>query len=235
LDSPLGERNRILLRELEHEPNIRESALLVLKDFDRPEVGPALMDFINGGETSVTEKLCALENIERFGSPSRSIPYHFIEKNEGDSSQIEAVEKAFSILRIHGAQSQEVAGFIRKIATDREKNVALRCFAIEALSAFKDVSLFEEFLREKNEAVSCSVYNSLAMLSDTIMKEAEAGRGQEDVSYTYAPEFEDRLILNVRVLLGKMTSQFDSYSRRVRTAFINAMVCANHGSSSYTR
>lgn len=219
----------ILLRELEQEPYVRESAFLVLKDFDRPEVGPALIDFVNGGETSVTEKLCALENIERFGSPELldSI-ITFIEKNEGDSSQIEAVEKAFSILRIHGTQSQDVAGFIRKIATDREKNVALRCFAIEALSAFKDVSLYEDFLREKNEAVSCSVYNSLAMLSDAIMKEAEDSRGEEDVSYTYAPEFEDRLILNVRVLLGKMTSQFDSYSRRVRTAFINAMICSNH-------
>ncbi|HPI14379.1 MAG TPA: hypothetical protein PL135_07170 [Spirochaetota bacterium] len=220
---------RILLRELEQEPFVRESAFLVLKEFDRPEVGQALMDFVNGGETSVAEKLCALENIERYGSADDlGSVISFIENNEGDPSQIEAVEKAFSIIRIHGAGSGDAAGFVRKIAVDREKGVALRCFAIEALSAFKDVSLYEDLLKERNETISCGVYNSLAMLSDAIMKEAEESRGEEDVSYTYAPEFEDRLILNVRVLLGKMTSQFDSYSRRVRAAFINAMICANH-------
>ncbi len=220
---------RILLRELEQEPFIRESALLVLKDFDRQEVGQALLDFVNGGETSVLEKLCALENIERFGTPEAlDSVVRIIEKYETDSAQIEAIEKAFTILRIHGADSPEVFGFLKIVAADREKHVSIRCFAIEALSSFKDISLYEDFLKEKNEAITCSVYNSLSMLSDKIMKESEDSRGEEDVSYTYAPELEDRLILNVRVLLGKMTSQFDTYSRRAQTAFINAMICGNH-------
>ncbi len=220
---------RILLRELEQEPFVRESALLVLKDFDNQEVGRALLDFVNGGETSVLEKLCALENVERFGSSEHlDSVLEFIGKYEADNSQIEAIEKAFSILRIHGADSQDVLDFIKKTAIDREKHTAIRCFAIEALSSFKDISLYEDLLKEKNEAITCSVYNSLSMLSDRIMKESEDSRGDEDVSYTYAPELEDRLILNVRVLLGKMTSQFDSYSARARTAFVNAMICANH-------
>ncbi|HSV96710.1 MAG TPA: hypothetical protein VLM75_07230 [Spirochaetota bacterium] len=220
---------RILLRELEQEPFVRENALLALKDFDRPEVGRALLDFVNEGETSVLEKQCALENIERFGTPENlDSVVRIIEKYENDTTQIEAVEKAFVILRIHGANSQEVLEFLKKIAADREKHVPIRCFAIEALSSFKDISLHEDFLKEKNEAITCSVYNSLSMLSDKIMKESEDSRGEEDVSYTYAPKLEDRLILNVRVLLGKMTSQFDSYSRRAKTAFINAMICGNH-------
>ncbi|MGV7927982.1 MAG: hypothetical protein AB2L13_03585 [Spirochaetota bacterium] len=106
---------RILLRELEQEPFVRESALLVLKDFDNQEVGRALLDFVNGGETSVLEKLCALENVERFGSSEHlDSVLEFIGKYETDNSQIEAIEKAFSILRIHGADSQDVLEFIKK-------------------------------------------------------------------------------------------------------------------------
>ncbi len=220
---------RILLRELEQEPFVRESAMLVLKDFEHPEVGQALLDFVNEGETSVLEKLCAMENVERFGTAENlDSVVRFIEKYETETAQIEAVEKAFIILRIHGTDSKEVLEFLQKIAADREKHVPIRCFAIEALSSFKDISLYEELLKEKNESVTCSVYNSLSMLSDKIMQESEDSRGDEDVSYTYAPELEDRLILNVRVLLGKMTSQFDSYSNRAKAAFVNAMICANH-------
>jgi HEAT repeat protein len=104
----------------------------------------------------------------------------------------------------------------------------LRCLAIECLSSFKDISIFEEVLREKNEDLTHSVYKSVAMLTDTLLRSLTESRAENDTPYTYSPELEDRIILDIRVLLGKMTPNFDSYSRKVKLAFISAMISSNH-------
>ena len=50
----------------------------------------------------------------------------------------------------------------------------------------------------------------------------------DDRLYTYSPDSEDKIVLDIRVLLGKMTHEFDGYSSRTKIAFICAMIACNH-------
>jgi HEAT repeat protein len=46
--------------------------------------------------------------------------------------------------------------------------------------------------------------------------------------FTPISDEDDRILLDIRVLLGKMTVRYEDYSRQTKTAFIEAMLCSNH-------
>lgn len=222
---------RILMEDLERGPLIRESALSVLSGFNSPSVLKAFADLVNTDITS-EEKHCVFDHFERFGG-DEEIPVimDFIRKSsvvEGEAPDIGLLARAFSVLRLICGGSREVYDFFKMYALDRSVDVKVRSLAVTGLSAFRDISLFEDLLREGNDDISWSVFNAMSLLCDTLMDEAEAGRTEEEAIFTYAPDREDKVILEVRVLLGKMTAHFEEYGGKIKAAFLNAMLSVNH-------
>lgn len=220
---------RILLRELKSVPEVRESAISVLKSFDSPQLLPLFTEMLLGDECGLAEKMHILDHLERFGSAEHAVRLiEFIEGRRGANDATGLLLRAFEVLKVIGTGSEEVLKYLKSVAANKEAAVELRCGAIEGLSAFRDISLYEGFIRERNDDILHSVFLSIAAMSQRLLREARDSRTEGDSLYTYSPELEDKLILDIRVLLSKVAVNFDSYSKRVKIAFIFAIICSNH-------
>ena len=227
---------QILLKELNSISLIRESAVLSLKDFDHKEVRDAFVILLSKQITD-TEKVYIFKNFEKYGTPE-IIPavIDYIEKNimNNDSP---ALLHAFNVLRAIGGTSNEVKNFLITTALNRELTENVRALAVISLSAFKDIvvpvhkeskSFLEEMLKEDSEEIVCAAYNSMSILNDNIITLMQQNKSDEEEIFTYSPEKDDRAILDIRVLIGKMTARFDAYSNKSKIALINAMISSNH-------
>ncbi len=220
---------RVLLKELALELEVRRSAVSVLKAFEQSPVTESMIALLKEPDTTLLEKLSILDHLQRTGSNADARPLiEFIASHMERPEASAAVAKAFMVLGERCAGSEEVKAFLDAMAADREKRIDLRCGAIEALASFRNIADFESFIREQNDAITFSTLTSLALLSDILVRQADESRAESEIPYTYAPELEDRLVVDIRVLLGKTTALFDALSKRCKVAFINAMICCNH-------
>ncbi|MEM4650186.1 MAG: 2-hydroxyacyl-CoA dehydratase family protein, partial [Candidatus Bathyarchaeia archaeon] len=68
----------------------------------------------------------------------------------------------------------------------------------------------EILLKESSDEIKSAVYKSIALISEKILHNTKAAKNEEDQIHSYNPEIDDKDIINIRVLLGKMTAYFDS-------------------------
>ena len=228
---------QILLKELGSIPLIRESAILTLNKFNHKDVRITFLGLLKK-PISNTEKIYIFQNLEKYGTPDiLPVIIDYIEKNKTVEEQLPILIHAFNVLRKTGENSAEVKNFLKTCAMDTELSENFRALAITALSAFKDIvvptqsdskSFLEELIREDSDIIVCAAYNSMSILNDNIISVLQQTRKDDEDLFTYAPEKDDRAILDIRVLIGKMTSRFDSYSSNVKIALLNAMISSNH-------
>jgi hypothetical protein len=228
---------QILLKELNSIPLVRESAVLTLKEFDYGEVRDAFSGLLKKQITDI-EKIYIFENFEKYCTPEIiSSVIEYIETNKTNTENLPVLSQAFSVLRAQGGSSAEVKNYLKSIALNRELSESIRALAIISLSAFKDIvnpgqkdskSFLEEILKENSEEIICAAYNCMSILNDNITKLLKQSKKDEEEIFTYSPEKDDRAILDIRVLIGKMTARFDSYSNSNKIALINAMISSNH-------
>lgn len=228
---------RILLKELNEDPLVRESAILTLRDFNSIDVQNSFLPLLGKKITGI-EKEYILEYFEKFGTADiiQKI-IEFIEQNKNDNDKPEVLSKAFKVLSSVGKESEDVKSYLKIIASNPDNAEYLRSYAIVALSVFVDIvipganeerSFLEEILREENEEIVCSAYNSLSLLNDSITAKIQKNRKEDEELFTYSPEQQDRAVLDIRVLIGKMTPRFEAYSSRVKIAILNAMISSSH-------
>ncbi len=228
---------QILLKELNSGSSIRESAILTLKDFEYKEIQNAFLGILKK-QANETEKTYIFDHFELFGT-SEAIPFiiEYIEKNKTEDKYLPILLKAFNVLRSIGGNSSETMNYLKSIALNKEYSDKIRSMAIIASSAFKEIvipvqnetkSFLEEMLKEESEEIICAVYNSMSMLNDSLSERIRQSRSDEEEMFTYSPEKDDRAILDIRVLIGKMTSHFEAYSNRSKIALLNAMISSNH-------
>ena len=228
---------QILLKEISSTHLIRESAILTLSDFNHQEVRNTFLGLLKK-QISSTEKIYIFRNFEKFGTPDiLPVIIDYIEKNKADNESLPVLLHAFNVLRKIGGNSVEVKNFLKSTSLNKELTENLRALAVTALSAFKDIvvpartdskSFLEEIFKEDSETIVCAAYNSISILNDNIISILQRTRKDDDELFTYSPEKDDRAILDIRVLIGKLTSRFDSYSSKSKTALINAMISSNH-------
>ncbi len=228
---------RVLLRELKNQPLVRESAILTLSEFDFKDVKEAFLALL-AQNINDKEKIYILNYLEKYGLPE-DIPeiIKLIEQYKDKPETYRVLSKAFNVLRSVSAESKETADFLSSVAINHDLSMEIRSYAVVALAFSPSVvssegtggkSFYEEILREGQEETVYAVYKALYILSSTLSEKAEKNKSDDDRIFTYSPEQEDKATLDIRVLLGKMTSQFDSYSNRVKIAYINAMISCNH-------
>ncbi len=226
LKSDIGKS--ILIKEMEKGPDIRYSAIASLAAFEYPDATSALVSQLNKN-ISEQEQVMILGHLMRHGAPGNTADLiGFIEKGQERQASPVVMASAFNVLKKIGAGSGEVLSFlVAKINAERPDPL-IRSMAIEALSSFKSISQFEAILKKGDEAYCYAAYRAIYELASDMADKARLMKTDDDRLYTYSPDSEDKIVLEIRVLLGKMTHEFDGYSGRVKVAFISAMIACNH-------
>jgi hypothetical protein len=218
----------ILIKELEKASDIRRSAISMLVNFKHPEAMKAMIACF-GRNVTDEEKVMILEHVRlQGGTENIKDVMALIESFQNGQASPEVMSKAFDVLKTIGAESDEVLNFlVAKINTERQ-DPQLRALAVESLSSFRAISVFESLLKKGDDVLCAAVYKAIYLLAADLSEKAMQMKSEEDRLYTYTPDSEDKIVLDIRVLLGKMTHDFDRYSNGTKVAFICAMIACNH-------
>lgn len=218
----------ILARELDRGPEIRYSAIARLVTFDSPAVLPVLLSQLEK-HISDEERIMILEHVMRRGGkdPVKDI-IDFIKKKQDLGYSVSVTAAAFEVLSTIGVESEEVMNFLVSVINTERIDPQVMSLAVESLSSFKSIALFEKILKRGEDAFCSSAYKAIYRLAADLADKASMVKTDDDRLYTYSPDSEDKIVLDIRVLLGKMTHEFDSYSNETKNAFICAMIACNH-------
>ena len=215
----------ILIRELEKGSHIRQSALPVLCSFQGLSVQRIFGELLNQDITDA-EKIYILEYFQK-QHDKESIPplIDFLKQN--DKADPLMIGLAYRALSAMSDGSPEILNHLLGV-TGSDVSPEYRSMAAMALSPFRAISTYEDLLKSKDDEILYAVYRGLYELNKTLAAEQEVQKDDESYLYTYQPDSENKIVLDIRVLLGKMTIHFDQYSFRVKAAFIAAMMTCNH-------
>jgi len=223
----------LLIKEIEKGGDIASSAIRVLAEFDDPSVIPLMLELM-AKNLPAWEKEIILDFIEKRGGPEQVQPViDFLEKHRVVQGNDLLIRKAFHTLKKIGSNSPDTGPYIMSIIEGDDKEGIL-AGAINVLPVLKKVEVYEELLKRNIDSVSCSVFQSIYDLNRTIYSESDESFNESELKEQLVEKRmteDEELVLNIKVLLGKMTSRFDDYSIKTRTAFINAMLSCNHRES----
>jgi HEAT repeat protein len=223
----------ILLREIEKGGEIRQSAISVLSEFKDPSLLDVFIKLLEK-DLSDDEKILILKFFSEFNDEKILAPViNLIEKNKGKKEQEYLIKIAFNALKQNGADKSELLQFLNSVINDQNSSDLFLEGAINALSVFRNISAFEDLLKRNNDRISYYVFSSLYSFNLSLKQDIE---DEEDYS---SPEWsppknltpEDELLLQIKVLLGKMTARFEDFSVDTKIAFLNAMLSCNHRES----
>ena len=218
----------ILAKELDKGPDVRQSAIATLITFENPGVLPILVSQLVKNTTD-EERIMVLEHVMRHGGRDNIKDIvAFIEKKQELNYSHVVTAVAFNVLKTIGVETEEVLNFLVSIINTERIDPQLKSLAIESLASFKSMALFEKLLKQGDDAMSYSVYKAIYSLAADLADKASRMKTEDDRLYTYSPDSEDKIVLDIRVLLGKMTHEFDSFSNQTKNAFICAMIACNH-------
>jgi HEAT repeat protein len=216
---------QILTQELSKEGVIRLSAFQALSKFNDPKVTEILESFLNK-DITIPEKIIILDHINEFGTENNSDS--IIELIQNNKNNKEIIFTSLITLKNIYHESEKIKNFLISIVKSNEYIDEIKGKSIIALSFHKDITLFENFLKINNDTISYSVYIALSDLLNKIIEDMSKDRTDKDYIFTYLPHQDDEHVLDIRVLLGKMTPKFDSYSYATKISFVNTMVICNH-------
>ena len=219
---------RILLRDI-HKPGlIRTSAIDVLKNFTYPDVADAFLDLlVTKDDLSREEYYGIIEHIEKYGNSKHAVGLiEYMSRIIDKTDYLEYLCKTVYTLGQIGHDDPTSNTYVSDIIKNTEMFEKLRSSAIESFTYTENISMMENLLRENNDRISYAVYRALAGIADREMMKYESNA--TDDLFTVMPGQDDRLLLDIRVLLGKMSPHFDSYSRETKSSYIMAMIMSGH-------
>lgn len=221
----------LLLREVERGGDIAASAVNILAGFDDSSI-LQLMSQQLYKDISLKEKEIILGFIKRNGGIDEvQVLIDYIEKIKNLPGNEILVRMAFDCLKATGSGSPALESYILSIIKNNEESKLLSA-AVSVLSILRKTEIYEELLRRNDDTLSYHVFLSVYDLNQRICRESE----EEDIEDYSSRERivekrmteDEELLLNIKVLLGKMTARFEDFSVITKTAFINAMLSCNH-------
>ncbi len=217
-----------LANELGKANVLRRSAMASLSSFGRPEAVSVMLPFLSKNVTFF-EKWRILKSQYESGTPE-GIPavMDFIESAKGDPESLPLLKVAFASLYKFGPAAGNVLEYLISIIDSDEVDRAIKEMAVQSLSAFKSIGKFEELLKKEDDSMCGTVYRALYTLLCATVDSAVERDAEDERLYTYSPDSEDRIILDIRVLLGKMSSKYEEYSGVTRVSYISAMIACGH-------
>ena len=219
----------VLRKDLFKGPAIRSSAIRVLSTFSQPEVVEELKKYLLAKVTN-DEKMMILESIINFGS-SQDVPLimSFIDTIDNENPPAEITEKAFRTLRTISIDDEDAFYYLISKIDNSQNHEHIRTQAILALSSFSDSSKFEEILKEEDEILCYYAFLAITILNRRMADIKKNARDKDDLfTYSDIQTAKNDPELRIRVLLGSVAPNFDSYSINTKIAFIGAMMTCNH-------
>ncbi len=224
----------ILIREIEKGGDLRTSALYALSEFNDSSLVPVLMSIL--GKGPLDEELhIILDFIYNNGSANEVQPLiKLIESKKGDMKSAFLIKKIFNILKKIGETDGAFHQYLVSIISNTGSETALLEGAINAASILKKPSIYEELIKRNNDRITYNVFLSIYNLNLILVKNDEVEKEE------YSPPVlnddkgmseEEELLLNLKVLLGKVTSKYEEFSTETKVAYINAMLSCNHRES----
>jgi HEAT repeat protein len=218
----------ILLKELDKGPDVRSSAISILVKFQRPEVINALAPLLKS-DLSPIEKILIFSHIRDIGNEENIQDIiDYIDAKREDPEELPVLTTAFEALKSISGESDDVLNYLLSIVTGEEADTEIKALAIIALSKFKATPTFEKILKEGDDRLCYAVYRAIYDLNRKLTDETIERGTDESALFTYSDEVEDKILLDIRVLLGKFSSKFDLYSVKTKVAFICGMISCNH-------
>ncbi len=224
----------ILIREVEKGGDLRISALHALSEFNDPVLVSVFVGIL--GKSPTDEELhIILDFIQNNGSASEVQPLiQLIESMKNDQKFAFIIKKIFNILKKIGETDGAFHQYLVAIINNPISETPLLEGAINAASILKKPSVYEELIKRNNDRISYNVFLSIYNLNLILVKNDEVEKEE------YSPPVlnddkgmsaEEELLLNLKVLLGKVTSKYDEFSTETKIAYINAMLSCNHRES----
>lgn len=224
----------ILIREIEKGGDLRTSALNALAEFDDPSLVSFFITIFEKGPLD-EELLIILDFIYKHGSSREVQPLiQLIEKKKTDNEGTFIIKKIFNVLKKIGETDPSFHNYLVSILNNPESERVIIEGAINAASILKKANIFEELIKRNDDNISYHVFLSIYNLNRILIKNDEVEKEE------YTPPVlneddtmseEEELLLNIKVLLGKVTSKYDDFSIETKNAYINAMLSCNHRES----
>ena len=223
----------ILLRELEKGGDIRKSAIGVLAEFKDLSLVDIFIPLLEK-DLSDDEKIIILRFFSEFKDEKiLTAVINLIEKNREKKDKEYLIKTAFYALKQNGAESSELQQFLNSVISEQNPPDLFLAGAINTLTVFKNIPVFEDLLKRNNDKISYYVFSSIYNFNLDLKQDVD---DEEDYS---SPEWtppknltpEDELLLQIKVLLGKMTARFEDFTVDTKIAFLNAMLSCNHRES----
>lgn len=224
----------ILIREVEKGGDLRISALNALSEFDDPSIVSFFISVLEKGPLD-EELTVILDFISKYGSEQEVQPLiGFVEKKKTDKEGAFIIKKIFNVLKKLGETEDSFHKYLISILNNPESEKEMIEGAINAASVLKSADIYEELIKRNDDHISYHVFLSIYNLNRSLAKTDEVEKDE------YTPPVlnddkvmskDEELLLNIKVLLGKITSRYDDFSIETKDAFINAMLSCNHRES----
>ncbi len=220
----------LLIKELNKDPEIRISALFNLSKMNDDSLVPVFIELLEGNIAN-EEISIILDYFSMCGVPiDGSVFIDLIKKLKEQDGNRDVVLKAFDVMGRLCSENSTVLDYLISLL-EGESTSHMVTGALMALSYFKRIDVFEDIL-QKNDSLSSAVFDSIYRLNVQIMANVystdkkDYSRQERFQEKTFTAE--EKLLLQVKVLLGKVAPKFDSYSDGTKISFINAMLSCNH-------
>jgi len=220
----------ILLREFEKGEDLRFSALNVLSGFDDPSLTDIFIQLLEK-DLPDEENIIILNYLSGIRDEKVLAPViNLIEKNRSERQKEYLITRAFNTLKKAGAGSSSLLEYLNSLINDQITPEFLLAGAINTISVFNNTAVFEDLLKRNDDRISyhvfLSIYNLNLSLSQSVEEDDDYSSSEWTPPKNLTPE--DELLLQIKVLLGKVTSRYDDYPVYVKIAYLNAMLSCNH-------
>lgn len=224
----------ILIREIEKGGDIRTSALNALSEFKDPSIISVFTSIL--GKDHTDEELLIILDFLFFNGSAEEVPLliEVLETRRAKPEGAFIIKKIFSVLKKIGENDAAFHQYLLTIINNPESETAMLEGAINAVSILKRPDIYEELIKRNNDQVSYHVFLSIYNLNLVLIKDDEVEKDE------YTPPVlnddkgmneEEQLQLNIKVLLGKITSKYEEFSVDTKNSYINAMLSCNHRES----
>ena len=223
-----------LISEVDRGDDIRISALSALSEFNDLSLVPFFVSILTK-EPLDEELLIILDFLYNNGSADEIPPLmELIDRKKDDKKEGFIIRRIFNVLKKIGSDNSNFHQYITDIINNPESDIVLLEGAISAASTLKNTHVFEELLKRNDDHISYHVFLSIYHLNLTLISD----RNEDDFE-NYNPATnaakdmadDENLILNIKVLLGKIISKYDSFSNKTKNAYLTAMLSCNHRES----
>ncbi len=223
----------LLIKELTRDSATRMSAVYNLARFNDKSLIPLFTEILSGkpGEEEIA---VILDFFRLSGAPlGGDVFIDLIEKLRAEKGNLYFVFKAFEVMSRVSSDNEDVLNYIMSVIESGDSKIMSA--AVLSLADFRRIDIYEDLIRRNDDSLTRMVFDSIYKLNVEIMdkndSDEEKDYSTEDRFAEKALTADEEILLQIKVLLGKVAPKYDSCSAETKVSLINAMLSCNHRES----